>query len=449
MGSFDGLRIGVSGLTAAQRGIEITGQNLANAGTEGYTRRRVEVADVSWGHPTLPSNPTYRPGGIEVEGTSRIRDDIEDRAFRAAATQSGAADVRAEIAARAENILGPLEGGTVDSMGDFFTSFEELALDPSDQTSRQRVLAAAEQLTRSLNDAAQRTQAVRVDIDGRVVQVVNRIDSLGDQIAVVNGHLMQAAVLGEQPLTLLDQRDKLLDELSRLTAVTIRKRDTITDVFVGGMPLVRGTEVDAIQLDSGTPVWASNGRPAVVGGELGALIEARELTLPSIEATLDNVASTLETSVNDTHALGFDLNGLPGGAFFSGSTAETIAVAAGLTPDGIAASSTGNPDDGAHALVLADVGDDTSGGLSVSEELLSLAGQLGSSAAAADEARAPAAEYLERAETRRMETTGVSLDEEMAELIKLQRAYEASARVVSTVDELLDRLINATGRVGL
>ena len=452
--SFRVLGTGVSGLTAAQRQMEVVSHNVANVNTPGYTRQRVELVT------SLPAPGTYgvrgdgmRGTGVTVADVIRIRSELTDTAYRAEVAVGAGADARAEVLSRAEQVLGPVDAGLPSSLSAFWAAWDQLALAPTDEASRQGVLDAAAGIATQIRSAAAQLGRVEAETLAKAAESVDEVNRLADDIAVLNGAVADAIVGKQAPNDLLDQRDRLVDQLVALTGGTVRTGDLgSADVYVGNQAIVRGVDVEHLRLSPAAPAaltWATDTVPARAGGRVGALIELSQGTLPGLRAELDALAAGLRDTVNAAHAAGFDLDGAAGGPLFAATSAADLAVHPAVTTRRLAASAGGRPNDGNNALAVAGlrtapaVGDRT-----VLQAVQGLAGRLGGMAANAARASDAAATVVGDLEMERAGISSVSINEEMADMVRFQRAYEAAARVMTVADEMLDRLINSTGVVG-
>ena len=443
---FSVLGIGLSGVQAAQRAVENAAHNVANANTDGYTRQRVTITSAR----PVPGTPGLRGSGVHAIDVARLRDALADLAFRGETAAGGAWSARAEVLGRAQQVLGPYGEGAPAAVSRFWAAWQQLSTSPTDPASRQGVLDAGAALARTLNSAADGLDRLSLDVSARVDAGVAEANAVAGQLARLNAAISDATTAGQTPNDLLDERDRALDRLVRLTGATVRESETgRVDVYVGSQALVRGETVaplSATRVAGVTSVAHADGSPAALGGQLGGYVDTLVRVLPALHADLDAVASGLASTVNATHRAGFDLDGAAGGDFFTGTTARSLAVDPALTIRGVAASAFGAPADGNNALALAQLRSAGAvGGVSVGDAVNAFAGRLGAEAANAT-ASARAAELVVSAvEQQRAESNGVSVNEEMADLVRYQRAYEAAARVVTVADELLDRLINGMG----
>ena len=451
--SFASLHIGASSLYAAQRAAELAAHNVANANTPGYTRQRLEISTA------VPTPGTagmrgdgMRGNGVTVLSVDRLRDLMSDMSFRNDAAASGSADARADVLSRVEGVLGSYPDGAPAALDRLFAAFEQLNRTPQDPAARAGVLSAGREVAASLGGAAAQLDQARADIGERMRASVEEVNVLAAQVADLNLEIADAVNSAQSPNDLLDRRDLALDRLATLTGATVRRgENSQVDVLVGGAPLVTGTTSRSLAVTT-TPAgygttFTDDGSPATTGGQLGALGRAANLELPSFTAQLDEVAAALASRFNEVHARGYGLDGDPaagpdGGDFFSGTTAATLQVRAGLTERGLAASASGSPADGNHALELAGLRE---GAPSLGDLLRGVGSRLGAAAASSGRDAKTASAALTGSEQRRASANGVNVDEEMVDLVKFQHQYQAAARVISMADGFFDTIINRMG----
>lgn len=447
---FDGIHIARTGMAASQRALEAIGDNISNVGTPGHTRRRVDLASTEVAGPTLHLGPGAQGTGVRIVGVDRIRNTVLDDGVRAELSNSAAADMTADTLARIEEILGPLDGGMIDALGAFWNSWEELSLDPTSMAARTEVLGAAERLTQMVRSAARGLDdAVSANEQTAAGLLVDQNAVLGE-VATLNGRILAQEAMGESPNALLDQRDRHLDTLAAtLGAHVHRLENGMVNVSVNGSEVVRGDVADRLELVGTPPVLqTSTGRSLVPGGSIGSLlIETRSFAL-QVGAELDAAAIELRDLVNATHTAGFDLAGGAGLDLFSGAGAADLAVAAGLTASDLAASATGSTNDGNNAIALSGLRRTVGADGTIDDMLRGITGRIGAGRAAAEARAAMNESILTEVRDARSSVSGVNLDEEMTLLLQFQRSYEAAARVLTTIDEMYEVLINRTGLVG-
>lgn len=449
MGTFDGIQIGSTGLAAQRRGVEVAGQNIANVNTVGYTRQRVEIVPDS-GPVTPAIHSTWSGTGLGVRSHEvlRMRDAFIDRRVREELTTRGELAESQHTLAAIERVFGePGDNGVSALLADFYASWDDLANRPDDIAARTQVAEHGRSLTIGLNDLRAAVQRVADDAVVRLDGLVGEVNAMAAEVAALQDTILSAVASGNPANELLDQRDALLEKLAeRVGGTTHAEDDGTVTLFVGGIALVRGNRANPLELVdvAGTAVvqWTADGRPADVGGRAAGMLEAVNETVPRYVAELDTIAADLAATVNAVHATGFDRNGVAGGPFFvtgPGGIAVNPAILA--DPQLIAAASAPGTLDGSVALAIA--------GLEGTDDgYRDLVVRLGVEAQAANKRLSLQNDVVSRVRAEEQAAHGVNLDEELADLVRFQRAYEASSRFISAVDELLNVLVNATGRVG-
>jgi flagellar hook-associated protein 1 FlgK len=458
MSGFSTLNIGASGLYATQRAVEVASQNIANASVDGYSRQRVNATAAT---PTPGNSVANHDGmvgnGVTITSVSRIHDVLADVNYRSETAADGYAGARASVLDQAQGVLGSVDSGASAALDAFWSSFNTLATSPTNMAARESVLGAGAELARSLNDASAQLAAVTRTAASKVSGDVDSINNLAAQVGKLNQAILAASSSGQSPNDLMDSRDRALDSLSQLAGVQLNTRGNgMVDVFLGSTSLVRGP--DSYPLTAGTnaagapTVAFADGTPATPGGEIGGYLSVTTVEVPGLSAQLDAIANGLISAVNAVHSAGTGLDGSTGVAFFTGSGAGTIAVNPALSAQKLAASAGGSANDGNNAAELfqlrtspAAVSLAGGGTSTVGDALTSLAGRLGSLAAGSAQVRNATSSALDSATKSRASTNGVSVDEEMVDLVKYQHAYSAAAKVISTADAMLDTLINRLG----
>ncbi len=460
--SFVGLYTGLSGIRAGQAGLDTASQNIANANTPGYTRQRVELS---------PSQSYQSPygkvgTGVTVDGIARLRDGFLDTRFRAAVGEGAEASVRAEFLASMERLSGEPELGISSRVGELWAAMEDWSNDPNADASRRQVLSELGGLSETFRATANTWDQLGTDTSGRLDVVVDDVNQTLETLHEDFNLRLKDADLDRVGPEVLDQRDQLLDHLSELTGATVAyNADQTVTVTLDGRELL-GDDGPATVAVTGDPAVMEVTDPAGVpagpvtaSGELGGLYRAVHEDLPRWREQLDELATTLATAVNDQNAAGALADGSAGGDLLTFDAADPAGSLEVLSTDiGVLAAGTltGTPPaahDGSNARAFADLRTtelpDGAGGAATFEGQLSdlivgLAGDVRSSAASQEAARGVAV----GAGLARSSQHGVSIDEEMVDLVRYQRAVEASARVMTTVDQMLDVLVNRVGIVG-
>ncbi len=464
-GSFNGLSVALSALYAQRQGLEVTGQNIANVNTEGYTRQRAELRSVGSGsQPALFSHTPAVGNGVTVADVTRVRDALVESRVQTEHAQGTYLISQKQLYDQVEPLFHePSDSGLQAQLGEFWSGWHDLANNPGDLSIRTQVLrqgaAVADTLRAANTGLGTIWQAGRDNLTGLTAEV----NAAAQEVANLNRSIVRATQAGVPANDLSDQRDRLVLQLSELAGATSTSReDGSVDVFLSGSTLVSGGNVRPLEVtgasrladqaaDPVTLRFADNGTPAAASaGQLGAITDALARTLPAYAGQLDSVAASLAAAVNTAHAAGFDRSGAPGGAFFTGTTAATLTVAI-TDPAALAASGTQshNPDgtvtgnvDGGNAEALALLSTKAGGPDITYRKLIA---DLGGAAHAANQRVAIQSALTAEVDNARSSVSGVSLDEEMTNMLSYQRAYQAAAKLMTAMDSMLDTLINRTG----
>ncbi len=463
MSSFGSLNIAYTGLNAHQKRMNIIGENIANVNTEGYHRQRVELSPIDTMARGLIAGVARISGGVEVTDIARLRNKTLSDHARAQKGVSEARSKRAETLQQLEQVVGGLNpGGLHDQMTALFNSFDDLAAAPNDPAMRQVALQRAETVAQGFTRTSIAIDQIRDRTLASAEDIVENVNSLTEQVAIIDAELLGAFAVDADPNALMDKRDLLVTELATLLAVDINENSNgQVTVSLDGQLLVSNGKSTALTLESQPDatlgllgydrvvLLAPSGRQLnVTGGELSADLDALSTTIPDGRRDLDSVAAELANQVNTVHRNGFGLDGSSGNdLFLVGPASGQLQVSADVAgqPDKIAAAGAGAGQfDNENARTLAQLADSATGPLiAFVESVGSLAVRVAAANGTADAARAASAQ----ADSLALAAGGVSLDEELTDLITAQRSYEASARLLTAMDEMLQTLIN-TGRVG-
>jgi flagellar hook-associated protein 1 FlgK len=468
MSDVSGLQVGLSGLAAQRRALEVAGQNIANASTEGYHRQVAQLQAL--GGPVLPAFWSHSDGvgqGVTVSGVSRSYDQFLESQALAQHAGSALLSGNQRVLANVEGLIGePGDTGLQAQMSAFWSSWQDVSNSPSDLAARTALLQRGQTLAGGFSQVASGLSTLWSSSRTQLDAVVADASGNAAQVAALNAQIRIATQGGGSPNDLTDRRDQLVQKLSEQLGATARPgADGTVDVYLGGSALVRGDTARTLTVSGpGNPSampspsgpatvtlsWADDGSPVGAGGgHAGALVEAVNVTVPTWLGRLDAVAASLASQVNAQHAAGYDLNGTSGGTFFTGSTAATLAVA--LTDPRTVAASAQPPGagpplvpsyDGTNALDLGQLG---GAATSPDSAYRSLVTDLGVAAQTANSRATVQQQLTTQADSAREASSGVSIDEETTSLIRYQRAYEASARYLSVVDSTLNTLINHMG----
>jgi flagellar hook-associated protein 1 FlgK len=450
-----GLEIARKALSSYQLALNVYGNNIANVDTPGFSRKRPV-----FGEAEAVQIPLGRIGlGVDTRTLERMRDIYLDAAYRRENTAYARYESLDQCLSEVEMAFTePSDTGLGDVLRDFWDAWQELANQPESATSRSYVVSRATSLCTTLGHMSSQLTRMRENIDSEVEGIVGDINSLARRIADLNGRIVESEVSGNEASDLRDKRDLLIDELSGLVEIQVFETDDgSASIRMGSETLVERKTVVSL----GTSVRGDNnvavtdvtlgksGRVVqVTGGRLGGLIYGRDVTVPGYLARLDEIARTVVEEVNNLHRTGFDANGSAGGDFFDpqGVTAASIAVLDAVRTDTnlIAASADGAAGNGRTALAVADLrlaGVFGNEGASSEEYYASLIADLGIEAERAAENKEAENLLLSEVNTRRESVKGVSLDEEMTNLVASQHAYQAAVKLVTVIDDLMQTLM--------
>lgn len=461
--TFLGLNIGAGALEAAQVGEDVTGNNISNANTPGYTDE--SVGFVNSPPYTLPDeqNRVYvgqLGTGVIAQSVLRSASQYLDNEVVSATSQNSQ---QSAVSTWLQNIQGdfnePSSSGINQALTQFYANFTALESNPSNVGARQTVISGAQTLAQVFQSTQSNLTQAGQQITSAINNDMTTINSDGQQIAALNLQIRQAVGQNEQPNELEDQRQQLITNLSKLTNVTTSTNsDGTVDVKIGGTSLVTGVNASNVDLSS------LQSRGDLTSGEVSGLLQAQN-DLSGYQSSLDTLANTVITDVNAYQAGGTDSNGnvQPGGAgldgstgvaFFTGNSASTIAVNPTLAndPDKLAAGAIPTPPattpasgDATVATEIANLQNTTSKALGNQTPLTyyqQLIATVGGDTQTAQTAATDSGAALTQITNQQQSVEGVNLDQEMTNMLQYQRAYEAAAKVVSTEDDMLNTLIN-------
>lgn len=454
--TFHGLGVAATGLAAHRRAIEVAGHNVANANTPGYSRQRVDLVGISGGSSMIHTGNHVYGGGVDIAGQTRIVDTFLIQRANTERAAQGTADELRQTLSRLESAFNePGESGLASQMEAYWDAWDSVAATPDDIAARTALLQRGVAIADSVQGLDRTFDQMTADTLQRADALTRDINAIAGQVAELNQAIVTAIDAGTAPNDLMDKRDELVRSLSTSIGVTTRVDERgRMDINVGGAALVSGTRANQVSLDTADPGNAvlriSNSTIAleVKGGKLDGLLRAANTVIPQQKDALATVATRLREVVNDQHTQNQDLNGNPGQDFFKIDATGAMVVNPDLLDDPAlvgAALIGGGRFDGSGAIAMAELSGAADGPDGVYRKMIA---GLGVQAQTANR-RADLQDQLTRQVDRQRESvSGVSIDEEMGNLVAYQQAYQASARFMTAVDEMLDQLINGTGRVG-
>ena len=468
MSTFSGLSAATTALWAQRRGLDVTGQNISNVNTEGYSRQRLDMRAIGGSPvPAVFSTSTGIGGGVTADDVARIRDVFLEHRGRTEHASHARLTVESEALTLVEQALRePGDAGIQNALAEMWSGWESVANNPRDEPTRSELLRRVESLTAGFHMSAAALDSQWGQNRDDLAVLIADVNTAAAAVADLNGAIRQATQAGLPSNELADRRDLLIMQLAQAVGATGRPgKDGVVDVSVGGISLVAGSSATPLQvLGSTDPDDVTTDPPRVVttaggftvrpGGTVAGQLTTLTEILPGYRNRLDALAADLAATLNAAHAGGFDLDGNAGTDLLGSSSGPVTAASIKLlttSPRAVAASAVppgptgpnldkGNADaiarlrfsptgpDAGYRQMIVDLGVQAA----VSSRNLDIQGLITTQLDAAREAVA-----------------GVNLDEEMTNMLSFQHAYSAASRLVSAIDESLDVLINRTGRVGL
>lgn len=449
MGSLNtAMWIAAQALDVDQGALNVTSNNIANASTPGYSR---EVVNLTEKTPVESGNLTVGMG-VDLKQIQSVRDQVLSLLIAEQTTQQGGAQTKLNALQQVQGLFSDPTQGIGANLTAFFNSISQLSTNPTDLAERQSVITAAQNLVSSFNQAAQNLGTIQSSLNQSVSQSVDQINSLTTQIAQINAQVGQLQQLGKDPGSLLDQENQLINQLSQLTNVNeIQTEHGMTLTTGNGTALVVGNQSFALQLGNGPTgmqdVFAQGQdiTSTIQSGNLGGAIQVRDQDIPGILNQVNTLAGDFATSFNAAQATGFDLNGNPGQALFSftaGGAAASLSLAT-TDPNAIAASSDGTTgSNGNIANLMAVESQPLASGETPTDSYANIVAQSGTLASQAHSDLVASTTSLNQLNDQLGAISGVSINEETANLLNYQNAFSAAARVVTTVDQLTQTVLS-------
>lgn len=497
MGStFGGIVQAGTGLNAATYGLQVVSQNIDNADTPGYTRQTSQQVAVDGvrGVPTLYVSPTNLEG-VAVASTQRMNDPVLDLRSRTEHARSGSNDTTAAVLSNVEDVFPePSNTGLTEELNKFWNAWSGVANDPGNSAPRSVLLGAANTVANMLNSMSGSLKNIASSTQLSLSNTVTDVNSAAVQLDTLNRQIAVGTASGQDVNNLLDQRDVLIDKLSTDVGATysLNANNTV-DVSVGGQPLVQfvpgvGGAYNTVSLGAGNVLTMNDGTvattpasvksalaitapgtitlPTGAGGNAGAYQAALNNSatpdgIPYYQNLLDSVATALSTAVNSALAAGKSNN--PNATAANGNTpyapvnmftianssdaAATLSVTLTNPSDIAAASASATPGalDGSNALTVSLYGTTLASAASPDKTYQNLVGAIGQASAKAVQVQLTQGAVTTAVDNLRTAASGVSTDEEISHLLTYQRAFQASSRVITTMDDMLDTLINKMG----
>lgn len=441
----------LSGMSTQRKVMDVTAHNIANASTPGFHRQRVDLRAVGGATPGVFAGTGPGTYGVDVADVSRSYDALlESRSVREEGGRSATSLASATLDQLQATMPEPSATGLASQLDAFWGTWRDVANQPDSLAARTQLLANANSLTSSLHATAADVTALATSAKTEVALLATSVNGIADRLATLN----KAMLADPTALDLLDQRDQAVTQLAKLTGAVARPSGgNQIDVYIGGRAIVSSAQSYKLDGAGGTLRWVSDNQAVnTLSGEAASLAATITDVVPRYTSALDTVAANLVSSVNALHTTGYDQTGTTGRQFFDPTavTASTITLSTDVagTPANIAAgapvlpgSVAPGPLDGEQARAIAALAEAATGPDSTYRAMISgLAVEAGAATHRAD----LQAQVADSARQQADSVGAVSIDEEMANLTAAQRAFEASARVMTAVNDMLGFLIERT-----
>jgi flagellar hook-associated protein 1 FlgK len=468
LGLFGTLNLASRSLQTQMTGVEVTGQNIANASTTGYSRQRVDITS----SPDLTTSAGQEGTGADVTGIQQVVNSLLNNQIQSQGSTSGYWSAQQTALQSVEDGLDEYLNGSGSSsstsstssstssttdtgissqLSAFFTDLQSVATSPTSVSARQTLIGDAQTLAASFNTINTKLNSTTDSLNASVSTGVASANKLLTDIASLNSEISSAEASGGNANDLTDAREQDLENLSQLTNITTgTDTNGSVNVTIGGQTLVSGNTVnDTLQTyDSGNGnllVRTATGQTSLTlsGGSIQGTIDARDGTLATLKGSLNSLAGTLITQVNAVHSGGYSLTGTTGSNFFTGSDASTITVNPALVSDPTLIQASGSAtaaSDNSVALQMADLASTAQSTLNnqtFSDNYNSSVASFGTALGDANTQVTDQTKVATMLNTQRSSTSGVNIDEEMTNMLAYQRAYEASAQLVTTVNTMM------------
>lgn len=498
--TFSCYNIAKSGINTSQRALEVIGHNLSNADTVGYIRQQAMLQDTeSQGYGGKQVGT-----GVSVSEIRQIRSIFLDSTYRKENCTKSFWETIKSTLEDIESVIDSLSSssGLGSAIDEFFNGWEELAKEPENGTAREAVVEYGNSFVEVVNGIEEQLDLIQSSLNQQIIKAVEDINSITDQLAALNQTILVSEINGQNANDYRDQFNSLLDSLSGYADISIKETESgMISVSIGGRLVVNGNNsyhMSCVDKDTKgdfvTVVWENSGLEADIGdGKLLALLEARgdssagtltesgttgaavdsdseayslststdtDNLIPKIREGLNILVNLMTRKINAIHESGTGLDGSTGVSFFV-KLDDSLPFEAGnikVNPEldnsnKIAASKTGDAGDGDIANLIADFRDSEyfkadSLAMSIDDFYITVADWVGTIGEEADSYVDNQSSLLELADNNRLSLSQVSMDEELTNLLKYQHAYTASARVMTTIDNMMDKVINGMGIIG-
>ncbi|HEX3798084.1 MAG TPA: flagellar hook-associated protein FlgK [Verrucomicrobiae bacterium] len=463
LGLFGSLNLASRSLSVQQEATAVAGQNLANVNNPAYARQQLNVQT----SPDLQTPVGNEGTGVEAISITEARDALLDNQIQSegsvsssltsqqTALQDAETYLNEQLSASSTSNLPSSDNGLTAAISNLFSAFQGVATSPGDAAAQDTLVAAAQAVTQQFNSISSGLSSVDSNINSSITSDVAGANQDLSDIATLNQQIIVATASGTTANDLVDLRQQKLEDLaSKVNVDTSMQSNGALNISIRSVGLVEGgnvtNQLTTVDPGNGQLLLGSSGGSGtipVTGGSIGGNITARDGALASLQSSLDNLAGQLSTSVNAVYEPGFSSKGATGQSFFSGTTAATISVNSSLVanPATLQYSGDGTAGDNTIALSLAQLANQNISGLNgqtFSDNYTETVGALGNAISSVNDQVTNNAAVTSMLQNQRASVSGVSTDEEMTNLVQFQKAYQASAELITTLNEMLETVIS-------
>ncbi|HVO75786.1 MAG TPA: flagellar hook-associated protein FlgK [Ignavibacteriaceae bacterium] len=436
-----------------QDAIYITSHNIANASNPAYSRQRVDLGT---------ENPEINAGfvwgtGVKIEDISRVRHQFADAQIRSNNQVFYDNQQRSTILSQVESVFTePSDLGLGNIMDEFFNSWNELSVTPNSSTLRDNVVQSAKKLSSKIQNITDDFNTLQSDVWNSFKDKIDDVNNHLKNIQMLNKQISESEAVGQNSNDLLDRRDQAIDELSQLVNINVTFDDQNSAMIsIGGVYSVDKNYVTQFKADAEDGklkmVNEDGAEVALSGGELGGLADVYGNQIPAYRDKLDTLVSALMDNVNSIHKKGYSLGNPPqtGNDFFTSYTDGKLEINSEILNDSnlISVSSDGTSGNGDIALQISEISNQKLiNGATLTESYANLVSGIGTDKVSADNTMESTDLVLTQLEQEKSSVSGVSLDEEMTNLLTYQRSYDASAKLIKAADEMLQTVLDLVGQ---
>lgn len=483
MSGWIGFNTAVSGLLASQKNLYTTNNNIANVNTKGYSRQQ-NIQESN--NPLNISGVGFLGTGTDITEVNRVRDSYLDFKYWGERAPVGEWSVKEDALTEISHVFNePSDSSIRKNLDEFFTSLESLSTNPSDDSNRALVREKMISLTKYMNSTAENLKSTQKEINFEVGTNIKKINSYSDRIAGLSKEIYQIELDGSSANDLRDSRDLLVDELSEIVNINATEANGKFKVSIGGTTLVDHDISNKLKYPAPTienPLnkeeklyqleWENGNKLQLKSGTLKGLIDVRDgggekgeyRGVPFYITRLNEFANTFAERMNDIHKEGFTRDGKTGMSIFESDSGEkidasNIKVSEDILRnlDNIAASSSNDTSNKENNDIIKDLiakrddnkfFDNTTPQGTPDDFMKSVLSTLAVDGQQSIRMKENGNVIVDGIDKRRQSESGVSLDEEMSNMVKFQHSYNAAARMITTIDEIYDVTINRLGLVG-